>query len=304
MNFPLRPWLLVLGLALTIYAVSVFALTQEQAGLAFSRLGSWHGLLAAGLCLVSYLLRGLRWIAWMKLQGRQLGRSEGLRFYVAGYAFTPTPGNVGEAMRGVLLSRQPLSWSSSLAIFGAERLADLICLSLLALPMAWWLLATLPAWLGLSLLMGALLAIYVVSAKRWRPLLLQRLPWLRQAWTCLNTRPAYWFLLTMSAWTAQGLAVWLLFLQLLEAPLGPVLAAAIYAVSMVGGALSMLPAGLGGTEAILVALLLGQGASLAVAVVLTVMVRLLTLWFAVALGVICLFYSSLVRKDLRFSAAP
>ena len=63
----------------------------------------------------------------------------GLRLYLAGYTFTPTPGNVGEAARGLLLARQPLGAADSLAIFGAERLADLLALVLLALPGLWWL---------------------------------------------------------------------------------------------------------------------------------------------------------------------
>ena len=71
-------------------------------------------------------------------------------------------------------------------------------------------------------------------------------------------------------------------------------------LAMVGGALSALPAGLGGTEAVLVALLVGQGAAVGTAVALTVLVRLLTLWLAVALGLLALLYSVAIRKDIRF----
>lgn len=302
LSFPLRAWLLVFALAFGVYGISVFALTQGQAGPALAGLGSWHGLLAVALCLTSYLLRGQRWIAWMSLMGRPLGRLEGLRFYLAGYAFTPTPANIGEAMRGLLLKREPLTLSSSLALYGAERLADLLCLLLLALPLLGWLLPAGPYWAGAALLLG--ISLMLLVTRRWRPMLEQRLPWLAQAWDCLATRPANWFGLTLAAWLAQGLAIWLLFQQLLQAPISPLLATSMYATAMVGGALSMLPAGLGGTEAILVALLLGQGASLAIAILLTVMVRLLTLWFAVALGIACLLYSTLLRKDLRLGAAP
>jgi uncharacterized protein (TIRG00374 family) len=78
------------------------------------------------------------------------------------------------------------------------------------------------------------------------------------------------------------------------------LAAGFYALAMVGGALSALPAGLGGTEAVLVALLVGQGAAVGTAVAVTVLVRLLTLWLAVALGLLALLYSVAIRKDIRF----
>jgi len=50
----------------------------------------------------------------------------------------------------------------------------------------------------------------------------------------------------------------------------------------------------------LVALLVGQGAAVGTAVAVTVLVRLLTLWLAVALGLLALLYSVAIRKDIRF----
>jgi len=67
---------------------------------------------------------------------------------------------------------------------------------------------------------------------------------------------------------------------------------------MVAGALSALPAGLGGTEAVLTGLLVANGASAGVALGITVMARLLTLWLAVAIGVMALLYSAAIRKEI------
>jgi glycosyltransferase 2 family protein len=60
----------------------------------------------------------------------------------------------------------------------------------------------------------------------------------------------------------------------------------IYAFSMLVGALSFLPGGLGGTEATMVALLILNHVAQPQAVAATVLIRLATLWSAVALGVI------------------
>jgi uncharacterized membrane protein YbhN (UPF0104 family) len=310
LNFPYRRWLIVAILAFSAYAAALFVLEHGQIGSALSLLASWSGLMAATLCLVSYLLRGLRWIGWMRLQERPLALGQGLRFYLAGYAFTPTPGNLGEAARGLLLTQQPLALGKCLAVFGAERLADLLCLLLLALPAAWWLLPGLAAgWRAgllaalVSLLVLAVLGLSLAGASlRLRPMVESRLPWLRAAWLCLAHRPALWFVQTFAAWSMQGVALWLL-CQLALVPLGPIQASASYALAMVGGALSMLPAGLGGTEALLLVQLSAQGASLESAVLLTVVARLLTLWFAVALGVVCLLFSVAVRKDMRLASA-
>jgi uncharacterized protein (TIRG00374 family) len=199
----------------------------------------------------------------------------------------------------LLLARNPLSPVQSLAIFGAERLADLLCLLLMGLPALGWLVGLAwsggaAVWAGLAL--TAVLAMGAV-ALWFRQKILRRLPWLQEAWDCLTTRPWVWLGLTGLAWAAQGLAVWLLCrgagLSL------PVLqAAALYAVAMVGGALSVLPAGLGGTEALLTGLLLAHGASTALAVGLTVQVRLVTLWFAVVVGALALVYSAAIRQDI------
>jgi uncharacterized membrane protein YbhN (UPF0104 family) len=268
------------------------------------RLASPTGLLAAALCILSYVLRGMRWRIWMAQYQRPLKFVEGLRLYLAGYTFTPTPGNVGEAMRGLLLAHRPLGTAQSLAIFGAERLADLLCLLLLCLPGMWWLLHSWPAamswWPVLALSAGLTVVLGWVLLARFRAALFDRYAWLQQAWQCLASKPLVWLALTGVAWGAQGLAVWLIFTQSgLSIDIG--VAAGFYALAMVGGALSMLPAGLGGMEAILTALLISHGAQAGVAVALTISVRLLTLWLAVALGAMALLYSATVRKDIRLS---
>ena len=303
LRLPFKPLLLVLAATITAYAVVLAVFGEGSALTSLQRLGSVAGLQALALCLLNYLLRGLRWRRWMAHFGRPLGVIEGLRLYLAGYTFTPTPGNIGEAARGLLLARQPLSSAQSLAIFGAERLADLLCLLLMGLPVLWALAdaggsGTAPRLtlaLGLLALAGlALLALWF----QFRLRLLQRLPWLADAWRCLATQPQVWLGLTGVAWAAQGLAVWLLCRDA-GLSISVLQAAGFYAVAMVGGALSLLPAGLGGMEALLTGLLVLHGASTAQAISITVLVRLATLWFAVALGALALVYSAAIR-DISF----
>lgn len=299
MKFPLKPLLLVIGGAATVYAL-VLLLTGDTSVNRLQPLWSPAGALAAALCVLNYLLRGQRWRLWMAHYGRPLGPVQGLRLYLAGYTFTPTPANVGEAARGLLL-RQPLGAADSLAIFGAERVADLLGLLLLTLPGLWWLLQRPQA----SAWQWPLLAAFVLAGVlalllflRWRERLFARLPWLQAAWTCLADRPWRWLGLTLLAWAAQGVATWLVCHAMFGWSIDPLLATGFYALAMVGGAMSMLPAGLGGTEALLTGLLVMHGATLATAVGITVLVRLLTLWLAVGIGVLALLYSAAVRKDI------
>ena len=303
-RWPVKRLLLVLGLAATAYA-ALLLLWGDGQPVSLSVLWSTAGLQAAGLCLFSYMLRGLRWRLWMAHYDRHFGWLEGLRLYLAGYAFTPTPGNAGEAMRGLLLAKRPLPLLQSLAIFGAERLADLLCLLLLSVPVLFWLvkhsaLDGMTGWL-IALALVVLLVFAVLMGVVWRnrERLLQRFAWLQEAWVCLSERPLVWFGLTLTAWAAQGVAVWLI-CRALDVHMMPVTAIGFYAVAMVAGALSALPAGLGGMELVLAGLLVAQSASTAEALSITVLARLLTLWLAVAIGVLALLYSAVIRKDIRF----
>lgn len=90
-RLPLKQLLLVLGAAATAYAVAL-VLSGDSPAAPLQRLWSLAGLQAAALCVLNYLLRGLRWRLWMAHYGRPLGLLQGLRLYLAGYTFTPTPG--------------------------------------------------------------------------------------------------------------------------------------------------------------------------------------------------------------------
>ncbi|MES2054055.1 MAG: lysylphosphatidylglycerol synthase transmembrane domain-containing protein [Pseudomonadota bacterium] len=304
-RLPVKQLLLVLGVVATAYALALLV-WGDSPKTSLSVLWSWAGLQAAALCLFNYLLRGVRWRLWMAHYGRHFGWLEGLRLYLAGYAFTPTPGNIGEAVRGLMLARQPLGTAQSLAIFGAERLADLLCLLLLCLPVLGWALSlgavqAAPKLLAGLLIAGVLVLMLAVGLLvRYRRRLRQRLAWLHEAWRCLAVRPWRWFALTLLAWAAQGLAMWLICREI-DLHLPVLTAMGFYAVAMVAGALSALPAGLGGMEAVLTGLLVLQGAAPGQALGITVMVRLLTLWLAVAIGVLALLYSAAIRKDISLS---
>lgn len=303
-RLPVKRLLLVLGLVATVYA-AVLLLWGDRPGVvmaSLARLVSPTGALAVALCLIGYALRGLRWRLWMAHYGRHFGWLQGLRLYLAGYAFTPTPGNIGEATRGMMLAGNPLGARHSVAIFGAERLADLLCLVLLSLPGLWWLYsheavresrlvmpALMAVGLGLVLLLGALFW--------WRAALLKRFVWLQEAGHCLTVQPLVWFSLSLVAWAGQGVAAWLVCRDL-GIDITLLTTTGFYAVAMVAGALSALPAGLGGTEAVLAGLLVAHGAAPGTALTITVLVRLLTLWLAVAIGVVTLLYSAAISKEI------
>ena len=62
------------------------------------------------------------------------------------------------------------------------------------------------------------------------------------------------------------------------------------------GAITLRPGGLGSTEAGTVGLLVLQGVGISAATPATLLIRLMTLWFATAIGVICLLWQ--LRDEL------
>ncbi|MEY4139659.1 MAG: hypothetical protein RLZZ371_1841 [Pseudomonadota bacterium] len=300
-RFSIKRTLVVCALVAVAYSLALLLLGKGVPAMP-AQLWSGTGLLALLLCLLNYLLRGWRWCLWMAFMGRPMEPLAGLRRYLVGYVFTPTPGNVGEALRATLLAQRPLSVTQSLSIFGAERVADLVALLILCLPaVIWgwrWLSAFLP-WTGWLL---AVLALVLLAAALLRSRLVaavQRWVWLGTAWACLRHRAALWMSLTLGAWLAQGVAVYLL-CRLLGLDIEMLTAVGFYAVAMVAGALSALPAGLGGTELVLSGLLVLHGADATSALIITFVARILTLWLAVVIGMVAMAHSLLIAKDIRF----
>ena len=311
MKFPFKSLLLVLGTAISLYALALVWSGDLPLQALSEALTNHTGVVVLVLCLSNYVLRGWRWRLWMAHLGQALPWVTALRVYLCGYAFTATPGNVGEAARGWLL-KTPLSPSQSLSIFGAERVADLLGLLLLSLPALIWVADQLgySLWWGLPVL-WVLWRLWLSSRERLKHpqettpqpssrgarLLQKAQQALVDAWACLTHQTASWLACTLLAWLAQGMAVWLVCEQL-GLHISVWLASGVYALSMVGGAASMLPAGLGGTEALLSGLLMwvaqasAQDLALGQAVLITLVVRLFTLWLAVAIGLLTLLYSA------------
>lgn len=301
----------VRGLRALILSVATAAVGY----LAFSLWGGWQDVLAALrqvswpvllllllLSLVNYGLRFARWQHYLSLFGHRVPWLRSLRIYLGGFALTTTPGKAGEALRCVLLQPLGVSWPHSLAALLAERLGDLVAILLLAAIG----LSAYPQGRGVMLFMTVvlLLLLLFIQQRRWLEQLDQ---WLRRRFsgraaalaaglieTMLHSSRlfslpllVYSAVLGVVAWGAEGVAFYYL-VQVLGTDLDLPTALFIYAFSMLVGAVSFLPGGLGGAELAMVTLLTLHGMSPGVAVAATVIIRLATLWFAVLLGAVAL----------------
>lgn len=89
--------------------------------------------------------------------------------------------------------------------------------------------------------------------------------------------------LGLIGWFAEGYAFHLLMMWM-GADIGLAKAVAIFTFSTIAGGLTGAPGGVGGAEAAMVALLSLEGIPLEVSIPATAVIRLTTLWFAIAIG--------------------
>jgi uncharacterized protein (TIRG00374 family) len=96
-------------------------------------------------------------------------------------------------------------------------------------------------------------------------------------------------IVSLFAWGCECLGYYLILLNF-NIDFGIFWASFSYAFAIIVGAVSMLPGGIGVTEGSLTFLLVKRGISNSTAVATTLLVRVVTLWFAVLVGIVSVFF--------------
>ena len=302
---------LSLVMAASLYISFIVWTGYEEIARATARLG-WTGwLLLLGCSFGNYLLRFVRWAFYLKALGYHLPLRQNFLYYMSGFALTTTPGKAGETIRSVYLKAHGVRYSHSLAMFFTERFLDVVVVTLLAalsvlafesygrfvVTAAVALLFMLPLLRSRHLVSGLRLLAPHFPYARIRRLTLHLAHLLETARTLLAWRLLYTGLaLGLLAWAIQGLAFHYI-LTTLQVDASLYSSMSIYAISLLAGALSFVPGGIGTTEAVMGLLLLNMGADTVTAVAIPLISRLSTLWFAVVLGLISSLLIGLGEKS-------
>jgi uncharacterized protein (TIRG00374 family) len=308
----IRPLLWSIFAAILLYGVSVVVSDINTVGKSITKLGLASWLVIIGLSLLNYVLRYARWEIYLRHFQYQLPPLQSLAYYIAGFAFTTTPGKAGEAIRSLYLKSHNVSYTHSLAAFFSERFVDLIAMVFLALTA---ILASpdqrLPVLVLTLFLISAMPMIHSkrfhllldrnfhrIQSQQFRSVCLRFLELLRSSSDLLRSVPLFvGILFALVAWGAEGVALYII-LQSLDIHASVGLAVGIYSISVLVGALSFIPGGLGSTEAVMILLLKVVGADTPTAIAACLICRLTTLWFAVILG-----GTSLVSLEVSAKAA-
>jgi uncharacterized protein (TIRG00374 family) len=298
---------LTFAIVVAVAAVCAYLLRADLSHLSFAPVArAWDVVaLAAILSLLNYLVRIIRWRQYLARLGHALSFRFTALTYVAGFAFTISPGKVGEVARARYYSPLGIRLTDVAGVFFVERLMDLLAMLvlttlILAAAPSYQIAAWTAAGVGVLCLAGLLLLPWnsfgqrLASSER-IPRRLARLcaagvQTLSAARALLTPRVLLGgFGLSLLAWGFEGVGLWTLGAMVPGAHLGLAVGVGIYAIAVSLGALSFMPGGLGGTEVIMTALLAAQGLHVADALLITLVCRLVTLWFAVCIGWIAVF---------------
>lgn len=313
-----RTWIWIaivvaVGAAAVVMVEDVATLTDKLADFSWSAF-----VLALALALANYGLRFLRWQLYLRHQDVRVPVGSSALVFGAGLSLSITPGKIGELLKSWLLRElHDIPPTRTAPVVVAERVTDLIALLVVAV-------------IGVAVYGVQTTLVIVAAALVGIGLLLLAWPRPTHALIELVTRPRfaqklraplleiYGGLATLCrprllvAATAIAIPAWLAecvgFAAIVNAfpgahvDLG--LALVIYAATTIAGALSFLPGGLGVTEGAMTVMLVKSAARLdrPTAIDATLLTRLATLWFAVALGLGCLAVAR--RRIARRARTP
>ncbi len=301
------PILAALAVALLVYSilVALIGVAEVKAAVMSLNARTWSSVLV--LSATSFFLRYVRWHWWFTRQNTGFEFFRGFIFYLAGFAFTTTPGKVGELVRLWYLGRRyRVPYSQSAPVFVFEQVVDVLAVAMLGSLVAAVVIpgASVELW-GLGVLVSlVVMSIAVGRGERVYRAVLTRLANSRlrriasvvgdldvitgniRALASLPMMIASvaWGIL---AWSAPGVGLWMV-LNDLGFELKLSVAVGSFCLSLLAGALSVFSAGLGTTEAALLLLLVAAGVDAPAAAAAAIVSRVSTLWFAVGAGTLLL----------------
>jgi uncharacterized protein (TIRG00374 family) len=304
MSAPRRAWLwIAIAVVIAVGAMSMLGdvrhLGDALAEFRWSAFGA-----ALGLALANYALRWVRWQFYLGRQQVRVPLASSAIVFAAGLSLSITPAKLGELLKSYLLREMhdvPAPRTAPIVV--AERVSDLVALLVLALigVAAYGVASSLVAAAAALIAFGLLLLAWPRPTRALidlvtRPAKLRNLrsplheTLTNLAALCRPAPLAVATLLAVPSWACECVGFALICNAFPGAHVGLGLAVVIYAGTTIAGALSFLPGGLGVTEGAMTLALVDGAAHLskANAFAATLVTRLATLWFAVALGVVFL----------------
>jgi glycosyltransferase 2 family protein len=304
-----------LVIALLITAIIFFilsAVTDSSSVLNSFKKFNW--LLLPFLLLLSfgnYFTRFLKWQFYLKLLKINIPKLSSFKIFISGFAMSASPAKMGEVLKSLLLKEmygEPISKTAP--IIFAERLTDFLSLTFLTIVGIFYFNYS-AGWIYIILFLFIMMIVIIGN----RPIaefsikILSKISFVKKhsekiinlyesAYILLQLKPILLMLVvSIIAWSFECFGFYIILINFNQSVtvLWPTF---VYALSTIAGAASMLPGGLGVTEGSLSLILINGGIAKETAIASTFIVRVVTLWFAIILGAVVLFF---LRKEINNS---
>ena len=294
--------LVSVSLGALLYLVLIIYFDFEKVINSFSNF-NWVFLpLLLTLSFGNYFTRFLKWQFYLKLIDVKIQFYDSLAIFMSGLIMSITPGKFGELLKSYLVKQvNGIPISKTAPIIFAERATDFLSLTILALIGAYYFNYGKGIIIIISLILIVL--IFLISNKKISDKLLFTLSKFRRihkhiekienaydsSFKLLNYKPLILMtLLSVLSWGFECLGFYFILTNFSDG-IKLIWSFFSYSFSTIVGAVSMLPGGIGVTEGSLTLMLINQGLSNNDAIAATFIVRVVTLWFAVLVGIISVF---------------
>ncbi len=265
----------------------------------------------------NYMIRFYKWEYYRKMLDINLETKTSFLIFMSTFVMSVTPGKMGELLKSYLVKEEvgtPISKSAPIIL--AERLTDFISVVLLCLAGAFVfdygkglvIGVGLVFMLGVGIISSRKLSLWLISVMERSKHLAKITEKIHMAYESIYKliRPKPLLIITFVsafAWFLECLGLYVVlkvYSTQTHIDVSILSSVFIYGFSTLVGSIAMLPGGLGATEASLTGLLVLLNIPKGISVASTFIIRVATLWFAVFLGVISVyFYQKHSHKDLE-----
>ncbi|MCC6548544.1 MAG: flippase-like domain-containing protein [Ignavibacteriaceae bacterium] len=265
------------------------------------------------LSSVNYIFRFVKWDYYLRIVGVTISKGDSFGIFMSGLIMSITPGKFGEVLKAYLVKQidgTPISKTTP--IIFVERITDFLSLILITL---------LGAFLfdygrGIISAVGLffVVVIILISNRGWALEVLNQLHKIRliqklsdpiqnayeSSYQLLRPLPLFYMTgISLFSWIFECLGYYIILINF-NLDISIIWASFAYGFATIVGAITMMPGGLGVTEGSLTFLAMDVGASKEVAVAATFIIRAVTLWFAVLVGVIAVsVYQRKIGKEIE-----
>lgn len=255
-----------------------------------------------GLVVFSWIISYSRWNILLKNQNIHIPHSLNFQIFLVGGALGITPGKIGELFKSQILKEKfNIPRTKTAPLFIVEKFLDLVSAMIVTL-IGIWFIPEIGYLAIVGLMISVLLFKILTSKKFFNQTLnfLNKIKFLKKyleplsssheilSKTLYSKKMFLLLILSFFYWIIIGCAAFFV-IEGFGFSIGSILnIISTYSSSLVIGALSFIPGGIGIAEGSLIGLLTFQGIDISEAIVIVVVIRIFTLWFSTITGFIAL----------------